>query len=177
MSPGPLGHLCQCDIFPPMGVVVPQSLLGKESDCGGTDTRSLQYSRLREELTMEGEQLLSDLSYMQHLYQGSEWQDDAAETGESVPDWRPEEEETDGDQKLRYLSPAEDSTQEMMMYAEDAECNYIVPACQSLVKQRKVWLRRGMLWGIVVPQYHAACLVSIASTVIFKVDVPLCSCL
>ncbi|XP_069704966.1 uncharacterized protein [Periplaneta americana] len=31
-----------------------------------------QYSRLREELTMEGEQLLSDLSYMQHLYQADD---------------------------------------------------------------------------------------------------------
>lgn len=137
MSPGPSGHLCQCDVFPHVDVVVPQSLLSKESDCGGTETRSLQYSRLREELTMEGEQLLSDLSYMQHLYQGSDWQDDAAEAEESVPDWGPEQEETDGDQKLRFLSPAEDSTQEMMMYAEDAGCTRIVPACQSLVKQRK----------------------------------------
>jgi len=150
MSPGPLGHLCQCDVLPHVGVVVPQSLLGKESDCGGTDTRSLQYSRLREELTMEGEQLLSDLSYMQHLYQGSDWQDDAAETEESVPDWGPEQEETDGDQKLRYLSPAEDSTQEMMMYAEDAGCTHIVVACQSVLKQRKVLLQREVLWCIVL---------------------------
>jgi len=137
MSPGPSGRLCQCDVLPHVGVVVPQSLLGKESDCGGSDTRSLQYSRLREELTMEGEQLLSDLSYMQHLYQGSDWQDDAAETEESVPDWGPEQEETDGDQKLGYLSPAEDLTQEMMMYAEDAGCTRVVLACQSVLKQRK----------------------------------------
>ena len=31
--------------------------------------KSSQYCQLREELTMEGEQLMSDLSYMQHLYQ------------------------------------------------------------------------------------------------------------
>jgi len=165
MSPGPSGRLCQCDVLPHVGVVVPQSLLGKESDCGGSDTRSLQYSRLREELTMEGEQLLSDLSYMQHLYQGSDWQDDAAETEESVPDWGPEQEETDGDQKLGYLSPAEDLTQEMMMYAEDAGCTRVVLACQSVLKQRKVVTERD---AVVDSCATVALCVCVVSTVVLQ---------
>lgn len=40
---------------------------------------SLQYRKLREELSQDGEQLLSDLSYLQHLYLGSDcWSDDSA---------------------------------------------------------------------------------------------------
>lgn len=126
---------------PPVSVLVPQSLSDKEPDTGGTDVRNLQYSRLREELTMEGEQLLSDLSYMQHLYQGSGWQDDTTPAEESMPEWKSEQEEADGDRKLCYVSPPEDSTQEMMMYAEDAGCTHSLPNHHSLVKERKVLLR------------------------------------
>jgi hypothetical protein len=90
---------------------------------------------------MEGEQLLSDLSYMQHLYQGSDWQDDTTPAEESMPDWRPEQEEADGGTKLCYLSPPQDSTQEMMMYAEDAGCTHSRPTHHSSVKERKVLLR------------------------------------
>lgn len=136
-SPGSSANLCQCDMSPPVSVLVPQPLSDKEADTGGTDVRSLQYSRLREELTVEGEQLLSDLSYMQHLYQGSDWQDDTAPAEESMPDWRPEQEEADSDRKLCYLSPPEDTTQEMMMYAEDAGCTHSLPSHHSIVKERK----------------------------------------
>jgi hypothetical protein len=126
---------------PPVSVLIPQSLSEKETDAGGTDVRSLQYSRLREELTMEGEQLLSDLSYMQHLYQGSDWQDETTPAEESMPDWRPEQEEAGGDRKLCYVSPPQDSTQEIMMYAEDAGCTHSRPIHHSPVKERKVLLR------------------------------------
>jgi hypothetical protein len=123
---------------PPVDGIEPQFLSDKGPGSGGTDTRSLQHSRLREELTMEGEQLLSDLSYMQHLYQGSDWQEDTTPAEEPLPDWRSEQEEADGDRKLCCLSPAEDSAQEMMMYAEDAGCTRSLPVCQSSVKETKV---------------------------------------
>jgi len=140
-SPGPSSHLCQCGTSTSVGVIEPLSLPGKVPCSGATDARSLQYSRLREELTMEGEQLLSDLSYMQHLYQGSNWQDDSTPVVESVSDWRPEQEEANGDRKVCCLSPSEDSTQEMMMYAEDASYTQSLPVHQSYVKETKVPLK------------------------------------
>ncbi|XP_021919616.1 uncharacterized protein LOC110829811 isoform X2 [Zootermopsis nevadensis] len=129
--------MCQCGMSPPVGGLEPQFLPDKRPDSGGTDMRSLQYSRLREELTMEGEQLLSDLSYMQHLYQGSDWQDDTTPPEESLVDWSIEQEELDGDRKLCCLSPTEDSTQEMMMYGEDTGCPQSLPVSQSSVKKTK----------------------------------------
>lgn len=54
-----------------------------------------------------------------------------------MPDWRPEQEEADSDRKLCYLSPPEDTTQEMMMYAEDAGCTHSLPSHHSIVKERK----------------------------------------
>jgi hypothetical protein len=87
---------------------------------------------------MEGEQLLSDLSYMQHLYQGSDWQDDMTPAQESLTDWRSDQEEADGVRKLCCLSPVEDLTQEVMMYAEDGGCARSLPICQSSVKETKV---------------------------------------
>ncbi|KAJ9593238.1 hypothetical protein L9F63_015211 [Diploptera punctata] len=47
MSPGAVKQACVCE----------------------ANSQNSQYCQLREELTMEGEQLMSDLSYMQHLYQ------------------------------------------------------------------------------------------------------------
>jgi hypothetical protein len=122
----------------PVGGLELQFLPDRGPGSSETDTRSLQYSRLREELTMEGEQLLSDLSYMQHLYQGSDWQDETTPAEESLADWRSEQGEAGGDRKLCCLSPAEDSTQEIMMYAEDAGCTRSLPVCQSSMKETKV---------------------------------------
>ncbi|PSN54995.1 hypothetical protein C0J52_02345 [Blattella germanica] len=104
---------------------------------------SLQYSRLREELTMEGEQLMSDLSYMQHLYQGSDWQEDTVIKDMSEPTWNSsqQENENENDRKLHCLSPAEDSAQEMLLYAEDAGSIQSLPVPhsdhQGLMKERK----------------------------------------
>ncbi|XP_063231795.1 uncharacterized protein LOC134536133 isoform X2 [Bacillus rossius redtenbacheri] len=71
----------------------------------GEGAGSVQRRRLREELSRDGEQLLSDLSYFQHLYLGSDWPEDGA------PPAAP--------QKVTCLSSADQSPQEISLYAED----------------------------------------------------------
>ncbi|XP_068081649.1 uncharacterized protein [Anabrus simplex] len=101
-SPGPRPVLCP-------------DCCGSPGHAGVDSGKSLQYCRLRKELSEDGEQLLSDLSYLQHLYLGSDWLDDQGEHALLPP------------QKLQCLSPAGESSQELQFYDEESSCSRSLP--------------------------------------------------